>query len=50
MSADAPPQHGQIKAYYALVYDSNLQAWILTPCSRADLLRQATITYSEGPQ
>lgn len=50
MSADAPPPARQIKAYYALAYDANLETWVLVPCSRADLLRQATISYSEGPQ
>ena len=50
MNSDTKPVHGEIKEFFALAYDANLQAWVLVPCSRDDLLRQATITYSEGPQ
>lgn len=48
-TADAKPLHGQIKEFFALAYDANLQAWVLVPCCRDDLLKQVTVLYSEGP-
>lgn len=34
------PRHGQIKRFYAVVWDANVREWIMVECSRADLLKQ----------
>lgn len=37
------PRHGQVKQFFAVCWDGNIKAWVMVPCSRADLLRQVVL-------
>ncbi|QSV46170.1 hypothetical protein [Geobacter benzoatilyticus] len=37
------PRHGQIKRFYAVVWDANVREWIMVECSRADLLKKVLL-------
>lgn len=43
MNSDAKPVHGQVRQFFAVCWDANVEEWIMVPCSRSDLLKKVVI-------